>query len=227
MRERAAALEKEQERQRRREEKELRRAEREREKERERRREEKELERARRHREKEKARELESRAAMQHPVYPQHTLLGSSRPNDPRGSVRNAGNSLQMLSLTNAYNLQNDQVPSSSSNIALPTTQHVTAAQPLSNTRLPASSDTRRDDFHVSLQTAPPHVPEKDRKSRRSRRDKALAQQYAQESGMSSSEQEQSGRERVTVGLHVRRAPCTLTIVICRGQRIVDMCNVN
>lgn len=85
LRERLAAIERDKERERRRAEKELRRAEREKEKERESRREEKELERARRHREKEKAREYEARTrndppdVANNPVYSQRAASGSIR----------------------------------------------------------------------------------------------------------------------------------------------------
>ncbi|GJE90838.1 hypothetical protein PsYK624_069820 [Phanerochaete sordida] len=162
----AAAAEKELEKQRRREE---RRAEREKEKERERRREEKEQERARRHRE--KVKEYESRARddsrSMNPVYPSAPLLGAK------------------------YQTSTEQVPSSSSNIALPSTQH---ALP-SGTRPQATSDPRRDNVPFAP-NAPPHVPEKERKARRTHRDKVLAQQLAQDSGLSSSEQEQA-RDRL------------------------------
>ena len=97
IRARTAALEKEFERQKRREEKEARRAEREKEKERERRREEKELERTRRHREKERAREHEARTkeeprtAVRNSVYAQHpSTLALKYMNDlPRVDVPN------------------------------------------------------------------------------------------------------------------------------------------
>ncbi|EKM55553.1 uncharacterized protein PHACADRAFT_209070 [Phanerochaete carnosa HHB-10118-sp] len=140
-----------------------RRTERDREKERERRREERELERARRHGS--RARD-ESRTV--NTVYPNAALVASKH----QGST--------------------DQVPSSSSNVALPSTQYAIAA----GNRPHVTNDPRRDNIS-SMQTAPPHVPEKERKARRSQRDKVLAQQYAQDSGVSSSEQEQA-RERLT-----------------------------
>jgi hypothetical protein len=97
LRERLATIEKDKERERRRQEKELRRAERGKEKERERRREEKELERARRHSEQEKAREYDTRskhettAAPNNPVYPHRATTGSIRSTkyrpEGRGSV--------------------------------------------------------------------------------------------------------------------------------------------
>lgn len=89
-----------------------------------------------------------------------------------------------------------EQIPSSSSNLALP---QYTAQQAGSTTRLQATTDTRREENPSSSYITPPHVPEKDRKRQRSRRDRAAAQQNAHESGFSSSEQELSGRERPPV----------------------------
>lgn len=93
--------------------------------------------------------------------------------------------------------MQTDQVPSSSSNIALPSTQHT----PSYGARPPTTGDPRRDNAPVSM-NAPPNVPEKERKARRTHRDKVLAQQYAQDSGLSSSEQEQA-RDRLKVRVAV------------------------
>ncbi|KAJ3552949.1 hypothetical protein NM688_g3883 [Phlebia brevispora] len=183
-RDRAANKEKELERQRRREEKERRRAEREREKERERRKEEKEQERARRHRERERsAKEGRPRedSLQYYAVYPQITPTQTSIPNTKhRGDERSSGRRGPFLT---------DQVPSSSSNVALP---YTVQSQQNAPTRPEGANESRKDE--VLPTPIPPQVPEKDRKHRSHR--ERLLQQAGQESGLSSSEQEPSGKER-------------------------------
>ena len=80
-----------------------------------------------------------------------------------------------------------DQIPSSSSNVALPLyAQQNPLPRPEGVTVPPNPSPV------------PPQVPEKDRRHR-SHRERALIQQAGQESGVSSSEQEITAKERKSV----------------------------
>ena len=198
------------ERQKRREEKERRREERRREERRredEQRRRDEEEARARRHKEKKRsAREQEARAqadGLFYAVYPEaapHRRSDAKHRGDDRVSVGAHEIVYSVHSSTQAIQTRrgpflSDQIPSSSSNVALPATLQ---PSPGTNGRAETPNDIRRD--NPSPSSAPIIAPEKERKHRRAHRERALLQQAGQDSGFSSSEQEHSGRERTTVG---------------------------
>ena len=72
-------------------------------------------------------------------------------------------------------------------------------SQPTVSSRLPSSSAPRREDFPQSSRATQGNVTDHEKRRHRSHRERTAGHQSAQESGMSSSEQEHSGRERSTV----------------------------